>query len=28
MRHIDYPETKRFEVTEEKFGHTIVDRYR
>jgi len=28
MRRIIYPETKRVEVTEEHFGHTIVDAYR
>ncbi len=28
MRHINYPGTKRVEVTEKRFDHTIVDPYR
>jgi prolyl oligopeptidase len=28
MRYINYPETKRVEVAEEHFGHTIIDPYR
>ena len=28
MRYINYPETKRVDVTEEHFGHTITDPYR
>lgn len=28
MRHINYPETKRIDVVEKHFGHTIVDHYR
>lgn len=28
MRHVNYPETKRVEVKEEHFGHTIIDSYR
>jgi prolyl oligopeptidase len=28
MPYINYPETKRVDVTEERFGHTIVDPYR
>lgn len=28
MPYINYPETKRVDVTEEQFGHTIVDPYR
>ena len=28
MRHTDYPKTSRAKVTEEHFGHTIIDPYR